>query len=145
MLFAIDPRDFCAVLVNAFYDRPSERMTTVTVTGEIGKTTVAWLIRSILEQHDRVTGLVSTVEDAIAADRLTPRGDVWESEVPDPTLMRESTAPFCAAPYQGKYEKDHTTPDHVAVRARGVLVAVLFVRVRSRLTWGGAPCRCSSC
>jgi hypothetical protein len=119
--FAIDPKDFTAVLANTFYDRPSSRMLTVGVTGSHGKSTVAWIMRSVLEQAGLLTGMVSTIEDSIAAERLTMRGDFWESEKEDLTFNRHSSSPFSAAPYEGKYEKICTTPDHIAVRASVML------------------------
>jgi UDP-N-acetylmuramyl tripeptide synthase len=115
VIFAIDPKDFTAVLANTFYSKPSERMITVGVTGSHGKSTVAWIVRSILEQANLLTGMASTIEDAIAADRLTMRGEFWEPEMEDVTFDRDSTSPFSAAPYAGKYSKSCTTPDHIAV------------------------------
>ena len=145
VVFAIDPRDFCAALAAAFYDHPSTRMKTVTVTGDAGKTTVAWILRSILEQHNLVTGLVSSVEDAIAADRLTVRGALWEAAEPDSTLTRESTAPFCAAPYQGKYEKPCTTPDPVAVCARRAASCSLSHKRRCNMLSDARPLVQAAC
>lgn len=114
--FAIDPQDFAGTLAHHFYDRPSERMTTVGVTGTNGKTTVAWLMRSVFEQMGKLTGMIGTVEYAVATDRLDLDGDFWEDFEEDTTLNRECSAPFWAAPYEGKYEVPCTTPDNVSVR-----------------------------
>jgi hypothetical protein len=116
--FAIDPQDFAGTLAHHFYGRPSERMTTVGVTGTNGKTTVAWLMRSVFEQMGKLTGMIGTIEYALATDRLDLDGDFWESVDIDTTLNRECSAPFWAAPYEGKYHVPCTTPDNVSVRPR---------------------------
>lgn len=116
VIWAIDPSDFVATLAHGFYDRPSERLTTVGVTGTNGKTTVAWLMRSVFEQLGQLTGMIGTVEYAIATDRLDLEGELWEPFEEDTTLARECSAPFWAAPYEGKYEIPCTTPDNVSVR-----------------------------
>lgn len=115
--FAIDPQDFVGTLANSFYDRPSERMLTVGVTGTNGKTTVAWLMRSVFEQEGKLTGMIGTVEYALATDRLDLDGDFWADVDIDTTLNRECSAPFWAAPYEGKYYVPCTTPDNVSVRS----------------------------
>jgi UDP-N-acetylmuramyl tripeptide synthase len=114
--FAIDPQDFAATLAHGFYDRPSERMTTVGITGTNGKTTTAWLMRSVFEQMGKLTGMIGTVEYALATDRLDLDGDFWADVVEDTTLKRECSAPFWAAPYEGKYSVPCTTPDNISVR-----------------------------
>lgn len=117
VIWAIDPSDFVATLAHGFYDRPSERLTTVGVTGTNGKTTVAWLMRSVFEELGQLTGMIGTVEYAIATDRMDLDGDLWEPFEEDTTLSRECSAPFWAAPYEGKYEIPCTTPDNVSVRS----------------------------
>eukprot|EP00892_Ulva_mutabilis_P010952 jgi/Ulvmu1/8229/UM041_0038.1 len=114
--WAIDPADFVATLSHGFYDRPSERLTTVGVTGTNGKTTVAWLMRSIFEQLGQLTGMIGTVEYSIATDRLDIEGDLWEPYEEDTTLSRECSTPFWGAPYEGKYEVPCTTPDNVSIQ-----------------------------
>lgn len=114
--WAIDPSDFVATLAHGFYDRPSERLTTVGVTGTNGKTTVAWLMRSIFEQLGQLTGMIGTVEYSIATDRLDIEGELWEPFEEDTTLSRECSTPFWSAPYEGKYSIPCTTPDSVSVR-----------------------------
>lgn len=116
VVFAIDPYDFGSVLAAAFYERPSERMTTVAVTGTNGKTTIAWLMRSIFEEMGQLCGMLGTVEYALATDRLTLSGDLWAPDAPDPTLQRESSVPFWAVPYEGKYSVPCTTPDAISAQ-----------------------------
>ena len=119
-------------LSNTFYEWPSRAMSVVGVTGTNGKTTTAWLIRSVLEQLSLVVGMVGTIEYAIAEDRLDEDGDLWMPTENDPTLSRASSAPYHIAPYRGKYAVPHTTPGAVAMtkilagmRDRGAHAAVL--------------------
>jgi UDP-N-acetylmuramoyl-L-alanyl-D-glutamate--2,6-diaminopimelate ligase len=51
-----------AQLCEALYGYPSRRLATVGVTGTNGKTTVTWLVRSILEASARPTALLGTIE-----------------------------------------------------------------------------------
>jgi UDP-N-acetylmuramoyl-L-alanyl-D-glutamate--2,6-diaminopimelate ligase len=66
-----------AVAADAFFERPTERLTVAGVTGTSGKTTTTCLLRSILEAAGRRTGLVGTVEWVVggaarAAPHTTP-------------------------------------------------------------------------
>ena len=119
MAFAINPLEFAGVLAAAFYDHPSEKMLTVGVTGTNGKTTVAWLMRSVFEHLGLLTGLTGTVEYALEKDRVTGSGDLWVPDRDDPTLERESSTPFWTAPYEGKYDVACTTPDAIQVGVGG--------------------------
>jgi UDP-N-acetylmuramoyl-L-alanyl-D-glutamate--2,6-diaminopimelate ligase len=51
-----------AVVADAFYGAPTERLTVAGVTGTNGKTTATHLLRSILEANGLRTGMVGTVE-----------------------------------------------------------------------------------
>jgi UDP-N-acetylmuramoyl-L-alanyl-D-glutamate--2,6-diaminopimelate ligase len=51
-----------AVGADAFFGRPTKRLTLAGVTGTNGKTTTTYLLRSILEADGRRTGMVGTVE-----------------------------------------------------------------------------------
>ncbi len=62
----------------AFYGHPSRGLTLVGITGTNGKTTVSWLLESILAQ-DRETGLVGTVEVRFAGRRRPARHTTPES------------------------------------------------------------------
>jgi UDP-N-acetylmuramoyl-L-alanyl-D-glutamate--2,6-diaminopimelate ligase len=59
-----------AVAADAFFGRPTERLTLAGVTGTNGKTTTTYLLRSILEADGRRTGMVGTVEWIVGG---TPR------------------------------------------------------------------------
>ncbi len=50
-----------AELCQAFYNRPSARLTNLAVTGTNGKTTVAYLVRHIINSSGRKCGMIGTV------------------------------------------------------------------------------------
>jgi UDP-N-acetylmuramoyl-L-alanyl-D-glutamate--2,6-diaminopimelate ligase len=61
----------------AFYHDPTKTLQTVGITGTNGKTTTAFLVRSLLEAANRQTGLLGTVTSIIggqehAVERTTP-------------------------------------------------------------------------
>lgn len=57
-----DPRRAFGQLCHELCDRPSAQMKVAGVTGTNGKTTVTWLIRSILQSAGRQTGVLGTIE-----------------------------------------------------------------------------------
>jgi UDP-N-acetylmuramoyl-L-alanyl-D-glutamate--2,6-diaminopimelate ligase len=62
-----------AVAADAFFGQPTERLVVAGVTGTSGKTSTAYLLRSILEADGRRTGMVGTVEWVIGgASRAAP-------------------------------------------------------------------------
>ncbi|PNW75268.1 hypothetical protein CHLRE_12g519900v5 [Chlamydomonas reinhardtii] len=94
-------------LAAAFYETPSRNMVTVGVVGLLGKTTTSWLVRGILEELGQTVGLMSSIEHAIAEDRLDEDGYLWEPLEEDPSADRESSVPFKLIPYEGKYEQHY--------------------------------------
>ncbi|MDI6744050.1 MAG: UDP-N-acetylmuramoyl-L-alanyl-D-glutamate--2,6-diaminopimelate ligase [Thermodesulfovibrionales bacterium] len=56
-----DSRKALAYLSNNFYERPSGKLTVIGVTGTNGKTTAAYLIKSILEAWGKDAGLIGTI------------------------------------------------------------------------------------
>ena len=96
---------------NTNADWPCETMHTVAFIGSYGKTTSSWLARGIFEQDGELCLMVGDTEYAIAEDRLTREGDIWEPEEKDVTLDRDCSTPFHIVPYLGKYEIPPTTPD----------------------------------
>jgi hypothetical protein len=139
-IFAIDTIDFAATLAQAFYNDPSQRLLTFGITGSRGKTTVAWLLRSVLEHAGKLTGMICSVEWAIATDRLDLRGELWEPDEEDPTLKRECSAPYKAVPWQGKYDLPCTTPDHISVRSMPCWHSALFSNCSCMRRLSGADC-----
>ena len=59
-----------AKLAAAFYDFPHNKLHLIGITGTNGKTTTAYLIRSIFEAAGRPTGLLGTIEYIIGNERL---------------------------------------------------------------------------
>lgn len=57
-------------------------------TGSRGKTTTSWLVRGIFEEMQLVTGMVGSLENSIAVDKMTEDGDLWQADEEDPTLER---------------------------------------------------------
>jgi UDP-N-acetylmuramoyl-L-alanyl-D-glutamate--2,6-diaminopimelate ligase len=72
-----DARQALAEAAAAYYDYPSSKLKVIGVTGTNGKTTVAFMVRHILEAAGTKTGLLGTVryevgERVIPAQRTTP-------------------------------------------------------------------------
>lgn len=72
-----DPAEDTAVLAQASRGNPASKLTNLAVTGTNGKTTVAFLVRSIIQQAGLRCGLIGTVTydttlDAAAAALTTP-------------------------------------------------------------------------
>ncbi|MGL6280104.1 MAG: UDP-N-acetylmuramoyl-L-alanyl-D-glutamate--2,6-diaminopimelate ligase, partial [Gaiella sp.] len=57
------------IAADVFFGRPTERLQVVGVTGTNGKSTTTVLLRSILEQAGRRTGLVGTIEWIVGGER----------------------------------------------------------------------------
>jgi UDP-N-acetylmuramoyl-L-alanyl-D-glutamate--2,6-diaminopimelate ligase len=58
-----------AVAADAFFDRPTGSLTVAGVTGTNGKSTTAYLLRSVLETDGRSTALIGTVEWIVGGER----------------------------------------------------------------------------
>ena len=76
-LIVPDTRKALALLSSRFYDYPSDRLKLVGVTGTNGKTSITYLVRSILQQDQKKTGLIGTIaywldEQKISAPNTTP-------------------------------------------------------------------------
>jgi len=67
-----DTRTALAEAAAALYDDPADELSLVGVTGTNGKTTVAYLIHSLLEAVGTTAGLLSTVEVRTGDDTLSP-------------------------------------------------------------------------
>jgi UDP-N-acetylmuramoyl-L-alanyl-D-glutamate--2,6-diaminopimelate ligase len=66
-----DAREALAIVASAYYEHPSARLKLIGVTGTNGKTTVAFMIKQILETAGIRTGLIGTVRYEIG-DRVFP-------------------------------------------------------------------------
>src|SRR5438132_414907 len=72
-----DSREALALAASAFYDHPSSKLKVVGITGTNGKTTVAFMVKRILQAAGIRAGLIGTVryeigERVIPAQRTTP-------------------------------------------------------------------------
>jgi len=75
------------VIAANFYDRPSEKLKLVGVTGTNGKTTVATLLYKLFEELGYKTGLLSTVQNHVH-NRIVPSTHT----TPDPVALNELLA-----------------------------------------------------
>ncbi len=57
-----------AVLASAFHGHPTKQFPLIGVTGTNGKTTVTYLLESILNEYDQKTGLIGTIQMKIGQD-----------------------------------------------------------------------------
>ena len=76
-----DATDAYVSFCNAFYDYPTDKMNTIGVTGTNGKTTIAWIIRSIISHFNkcgyigtRGYSLDGTIEES-SLNLTTPKSD----------------------------------------------------------------------
>ncbi len=58
---SFNPRQTIALLASQFYDNPSDKMQTFGVTGTNGKTTVTYMLQSILEHLGHTCGVIGTI------------------------------------------------------------------------------------
>jgi UDP-N-acetylmuramoyl-L-alanyl-D-glutamate--2,6-diaminopimelate ligase len=66
-----------ALMANAFYGYPSKDMKMIGITGTNGKTTISYLMKSILESAGKKAGIIGTIgywigEEFIPAEKTTP-------------------------------------------------------------------------
>lgn len=72
-----DVREIMAVMSANFYNNPAENVGMIGITGTNGKTTTTYLVKHILECHNKKTGLVGTNQNMIGdeiieTERTTP-------------------------------------------------------------------------
>ncbi len=70
-IFVSETREYMGLLSSSFYGNPTENLILFGVTGTNGKTTTTYMIRSILEQAGKKTGLIGTITNLIG-DRMIP-------------------------------------------------------------------------
>ncbi|MBE9528193.1 MAG: UDP-N-acetylmuramoyl-L-alanyl-D-glutamate--2,6-diaminopimelate ligase [Proteobacteria bacterium] len=66
-----DVREALSVLASRFYGVPSESLTLVGITGTNGKTTVAYIVESILKEAGYSTGVIGTINCRYAGKTVT--------------------------------------------------------------------------
>lgn len=74
-----DTREALALLSSEFYDSPSKRLKVVGVTGTNGKTTITYLVKSILEKDGEKTGLIGTIAYSIGEEKKVATNTTPES------------------------------------------------------------------
>ncbi len=65
-----DTRYAMAIIAAAFFGHPAEAMNIIGITGTKGKTTTAYMIKSILEQAGHRVGLIGTIEVIIGEEHI---------------------------------------------------------------------------
>ena len=94
---AADVREALGEMVSAFYSHPSRSMRMIGVTGTNGKTTVTYLLESILKEAGFSTGLIGTIETRYAgtsrlSTHTSPDSPELQSTLND---MREAGVSAC--------------------------------------------------
>ncbi len=85
-----DTREALAHLAHRFYNSPTEQMTVIGVTGTNGKTTVTYLIESILGMAGQQVGLIGTIEYRYGSTRLKA-----SNTTPSPLLLAQHFSKMC--------------------------------------------------
>lgn len=89
-----DSRKTLACIANNFFNRPSERLMVVGITGTNGKTTTAYLVRSVFKAWKKVSGLIGTIS-CLIKDLEYPAANTTP-EAPDfQGLLREMEGAGC--------------------------------------------------
>ncbi len=79
-----DTRKTLALCSHLFYDRPSDRLNVIGITGTNGKTTTAYIIEKVINRSGKLCGLIGTVEYRLGSfrrcsGRTTPDPVTWHS------------------------------------------------------------------
>ena len=90
-----DSRRALACISNNFFERPSEFVSVIGVTGTNGKTTTTYLLKSILEAWGRNTGLIGTITYSIG-DRHYPAVRTTPEALEFQGLLREMVKAGCS-------------------------------------------------
>ena len=65
VVYTEDSRKTIASLASAFYKNPSKKLSLIGITGTNGKTTITYLVRSILEEAGKKVGIIGTNQNII--------------------------------------------------------------------------------
>ncbi|GAA0075919.1 UDP-N-acetylmuramoyl-L-alanyl-D-glutamate--2,6-diaminopimelate ligase [Clostridium sp. CTA-5] len=74
-----DSRKALAIMAGNYYDNPSKKMKMIGITGTNGKTTTAFMIKSILEANGKKVGLIGTIANYIGKERIDTERTTPES------------------------------------------------------------------
>ena len=89
-----DARQTLARAAASFYEHPSHRLKVVGVTGTNGKTTTAFMVKSIMEAAGTMTGLMGTVQYEIG-ERIIPASRTTPESVEIQEMMRQMLQAGC--------------------------------------------------
>ena len=90
-----DSRKALAYISNNFYERPSDKLTVIGVTGTNGKTTTTYLLKSILEAWGKEAGLIGTI-NYIVKDRHYNAPHTTPEALEFQAIMREMLSSGCS-------------------------------------------------
>lgn len=76
-----DTRLALAELSAAWFGYPAKELKTIGITGTKGKTTTAYMVKSILESTGHKTGLIGTIETVIGSERIPSANTTPESYI----------------------------------------------------------------
>ena len=76
-----DTRAALAYMSAAYFDYPADKLKTIGITGTKGKTTTAYMVRSILESSGIKTGLIGTIEAIVGDTKIPANNTTPESYV----------------------------------------------------------------
>src|SRR6266540_3861004 len=91
-----DVREAMACVARSYYEHPSAKLKVLGVTGTNGKTTVAFMIRTILEAAGMSTGLIGTVRYEIG-DRIIPAARTTPESLEVQQMMSQMLKANCEA------------------------------------------------
>jgi len=91
-----DVREAMACAARSYYQHPSAKLKVIGVTGTNGKTTVAFMIKAILEAADIKTGLMGTVRYEIG-DRVIPAQRTTPESIEVQQMMSQMLKADCHA------------------------------------------------
>ncbi len=91
-----DVREAMACAARSYYQHPSSKLKVIGVTGTNGKTTVAFMIKAILEAADIKTGLMGTVRYEIG-DRVIPAQRTTPESIEVQQMMAQMLKADCQA------------------------------------------------
>ncbi len=83
-----DSRHALAVLANAFYNYPSQRLALIGITGTNGKTTTTYLVKSIIEATGSIAGLIGTIDYRVG-ERVYPAPNTTPESLDIQRLLAE--------------------------------------------------------
>lgn len=74
-----DSREALAHISAVYFGNPARQLKVIGVTGTKGKTTVTWMLRTLLERAGHKTGLIGTIETVIGEERIPSENTTPES------------------------------------------------------------------